>query len=233
MRRIVFAVIAAACFALPALASGENQAGEVDTITCGDGTTLTPPFSAPVCGGRGGIESVTCLSGDVLTPPLDDQRCPADDQSDDPSQGQSDDPLQDDSGDEAEDTVAQTKPRHFVKPHFKAAFLNRVWRISGEANGYDAGVLDFTAASFKQLPRRWAHQDDSVVGEDTRVLVGSKTRVYDAARHRVAAADVATALDEAADVVVTTKVLPLAKWQKDEDGIPVPTLRAKRVTIVD
>jgi hypothetical protein len=42
---------------------------------------------------------------------------------------------------------------------------------------------------------------------------------------------VAAALDGAHTVVVVGKVRPQAKWQEDEDGTPVPTLRAKEILI--
>jgi hypothetical protein len=222
MRRILFAAVAAACLAIPALAAGEDHARAVDHITCGDGTTLTPPFASPVCAGHGDIASLTCVSGAVLTPPLDGKRCPSDQEQ---SSSNSDD---------GNDGNGQTDtPQREAHPHFKAAFLNRVWRITGEANGFDAGVLDFTAGDFVHLPRRFASQDDAVVGFDTRVLVGTTTRVYDADHHRLAGGDVAAALDDAADVTVTAKILPPAKWQQDGDGATVPTLRAKRISIVD
>lgn len=231
MRRILFAAVAAALLAIPALAVAheEDHARAVDHIACGDGTTLTPPFQSPVCGGHGDIESLTCVSGAVLTPPLDGKSCPTAEEK------QSADDESSDGGEyeKSVDGEPRKAKKKQVKPRFKAAFLHRVWRISGEANGYEAGVLDFTALDFFKLPRKWASQDDAVVGEDTRVLVDAKTRVYDADHHRVTGAAIATALDEALDVTVTAKILAYAKWQKDEDDIPVPTLRAKRIVIED
>jgi hypothetical protein len=41
----------------------------------------------------------------------------------------------------------------------------------------------------------------------------------------------ASALDAADTVVVMAKLLPQAKWQQDEDGTPVPTLRARKIVI--
>jgi hypothetical protein len=32
-------------------------------------------------------------------------------------------------------------------------------------------------------------------------------------------------------VVVVGKLLPRSKWQQDEDGTPVPTLRAKKIVL--
>jgi hypothetical protein len=93
------------------------------------------------------------------------------------------------------------------------------------------GVLDFTADRIFGLPHRYASQDDAVVGQDARVLVNPRTRVFDADHHRLSGDSAASALDAADTVVVMAKLLPQAKWQQDEDGTPVPTLRAKKIVI--
>jgi hypothetical protein len=232
--KIIGAAIAALCLALPAMAAGEDHARAVDHITCADGTVLTPPFSSPVCSGHGAVASVTCVGGATLTAPLDGKRCPApsDTTSSDDAKGSDDAPDAADGPGKAQG-LGRGHGADKLDVRFAAGFLNRVWRISGEANGFADGVLDFTAARFRALPTRWSHQDDAIVGIDSRVLVGARTRVYDADHHRLAAGDVADALDAAADVVVVGKVVPKAKWQQDEDGTPVPTLRAKQVLISD
>ena len=74
-------------------------------------------------------------------------------------------------------------------------------------------------------------QDDAIVGEDSRVLVTDHTRVWDADHNRLTGDAEASALDAADNVVVVGKLLPRAKWQHDEDGNPVPTLRAKKVLL--
>src|SRR5919199_1234424 len=109
MLKIVVLAVAAACLAVPAIASAEDAGHSLDHITCADGTTLTPPFSAPVCREHGGVASVTC------------------------------------------------------------------------ADGFEDGVLDFTASRFMKLPHRFADQDDALVGEDSRVLLSARTRVLDGA----------------------------------------------------
>jgi hypothetical protein len=213
--------VAAICLAAPALVNAEDGGHAVDHITCGDGTTLTPPFTPPVCGEHGGVASVTCESGETLTPPLEGKRCGA--------EGEPKPPAGDD--DQGGDKHRGDGDRQGDGPRFAAGFLNRVWRIGGEANGFQDGVLDFTVNRFIKLPRRFAKQDDAIVGEDSRVLVTDRTRIFDADHNRLTGDDVATALDNAERVVVVGKLLPQAKWQEDEDGTPVPTLRAKKILI--
>jgi hypothetical protein len=213
--------VAATCLAAPALVNAEDGGHAVDHITCADGTTLTPPFTPPVCGEHGGVASVTCESGETLTPPLEGKRCGA--------ESESKPPAGDD--DQGGDKHRGDGDRQGDGPRFAAGFLNRVWRIGGEANGFQDGVLDFTVNRFFKLPRRFAKQDDAIVGEDSRVLVTDRTRVFDADHNRLTGDDAATALDNAERVVVVGKLLPQTKWQEDEDGTPVPTLRAKKILI--
>jgi hypothetical protein len=106
-----------------------------------------------------------------------------------------------------------------------------VWRIAGSADGFDAGVLSFTADHIVGLPHRFSNQDDALIDQDARVLVGPRTRVFDADHHRLTGDAATSALDAAEDVVVAAKLLPRDKWLEDEDGTPVPTLRAKKVLV--
>ena len=113
-------------------------------------------------------------------------------------------------------------------PSLKGGFLNRVWKFVGEVDGYDGGKLSMTLDKILNLPRRFANQDDELVDQDMLVLVGDATRVYDT-DGRARAGD----LDNAEHVRVAGKILRPSKWQDDEDGDPVPTIRAKKVYILD
>jgi hypothetical protein len=112
-------------------------------------------------------------------------------------------------------------------PRLLGAFTSRVWRFTGEADGFSDGKLSMTVGKILNLPKRFASQDDDLLDQDAIVLVGAGVRVFDANGRRTAA----TALDDADTVRVQGKVLPPAKWQKDEDGQRVTTIRAKRVYI--
>jgi hypothetical protein len=201
MLKIVAAIAAAACLVVPAVASAEEGAGE-----------------------HGGAPNVRCSDGSTEALPLDGERCPAESEGDEPA-AEPEDPGADEGDDRGDDGD------HREAPRFAAGFLNRVWRIAGSADGFEDGVLDFTAARFMKLPHRFADQDDDIVGEDSRVLVTPRTRVVDADHRRLSGDDAASALDDADRVVVLAKLLPQAKWLEDEDGEAVPTLRAKRVII--
>jgi hypothetical protein len=116
-------------------------------------------------------------------------------------------------------------------PHFKASFINRVWRFDGLVDevDLDGHTLDITTQDIENLPARFAGQDDAILDQDTRVNFKSTTRVYDPEGHRVSQ----DYLDYAESVSVAGKLMAPANWAVDADGTRVPTLRAKRIYIND
>lgn len=110
---------------------------------------------------------------------------------------------------------------------FRPGFINRVWKFRGSSSSFDSGVLNITVEKILNLPRKFRDQDDDVLDQDAYVLVGPKTRIFDADGHRVAQSE----LDDADSVVVEGKLLRPAKWKQDEDDTPVVTIRAKRIHI--
>jgi hypothetical protein len=119
-------------------------------------------------------------------------------------------------------------------PPLESSFLNRVWRFNAEADAYDAAanILNVTVIKITNLPKAMADQDDEIVDQDAYVLFTGSTKVYDQNGKRVPKETKYDGLlDNADSVVVSGKMVPPAKWQKDEDGTPVTTIRAKRVTV--
>lgn len=101
-------------------------------------------------------------------------------------------------------------------PTGQAPLFQRVYRFGAEVNGFDSGVLDVTI----DRPNGYAAPG--------YVLVGERTRIYDADGVRVSS-DV---LDDADSVLVAARLLRFRDWMHDEDGNPVPTFRAKRLRII-
>jgi hypothetical protein len=122
---------------------------------------------------------------------------------------------------------AEQAPACGGPPDFVRGFLSRVWKFVGEADGYEDGRLSITVSRILNLPRRFRTQDDELVDEDALVLVG-RARVYGSDGRRVAKSE----LDGAENVRVHGKILPTNRWQEDEDGQPVTTIRAKKVYIL-
>jgi hypothetical protein len=113
-------------------------------------------------------------------------------------------------------------------------FLSRVWRFAADADSYDASsnTLNVTVTKIANLPARYKTQDDQIVDKDADVVFTKNTKVFDADGKRLrdeSAYD--AALDDADTVAVNGKIAPRSKWNKDEDGTPVTTVRAKRVKI--
>ena len=111
-------------------------------------------------------------------------------------------------------------------PQFVRRFVTRVWKFVGEVDYYEAGELSITLGKILNLPRKWRTQDDDLLDQDTTVLVSHRVRVFKEGE-RVARDE----LDSANDVRVHGKLLRPHMWHADEDGSPVPTIRAKKVYI--
>jgi hypothetical protein len=113
-------------------------------------------------------------------------------------------------------------------------FLSRVWRFTADADSYDAAsnTLNVTVNKIANLPSRYKTQDDEIVDKDADVVFTKSTKVFDADGKRLRdESGYDAALDNADTVAVTGKIAPRSKWNKDQDGTPVTTVRAKRVKI--
>jgi hypothetical protein len=119
-------------------------------------------------------------------------------------------------------------------PALMGGFLSRVWRFNADVDSYDAAsnTLNVTVSKILNLPKRFKTQDDAIVDQDADVIFTKTTKVFGADGKRIRGeSGYDAALDAADAVAVTGKITPRAKWNKDEDGSPVTTIRAKRVTI--
>ena len=94
-----------------------------------------------------------------------------------------------------------------------------------EIDGAEGGKVDVTIAKVLNLPKRMRAQDDALVDEAAVVVLDKKVRVYENGK-RVAVSALA---DAEGNAVVRGKLAPPHKWQEDEDGQPVPTIRARKI----
>ena len=101
---------------------------------------------------------------------------------------------------------------------FNPGFLTRVWKFKAEVTAFESDRLEITIEKILNLPKRFAAQDDELLDQDAIVLMSRKVKVRGD-------------LDEAEAVQVHGKLLRQDKWSKDEDGEPVPTIRAKKVIV--
>lgn len=116
-------------------------------------------------------------------------------------------------------------------PQFAGAFLKRVWKFevavdSVEPNGTKQAKSSVTIEKVLNLPKKFNAQDDELVDQDAIVLIAMNVRIYKDGK-RAGTAD----LEDSESAVIHGKLLPPAKWQKDEDDETVATIRAKKIYI--
>jgi hypothetical protein len=189
--------------------------------------SLALPAAASAHRGPGheGRFGATTFEDAAPAPTSDDQQ---------PSDTTSDVPVVDAPATEDEQPTEETPRRKRGKAFAFGPFAHRVWRVGGEADGYDADrkALSVVVDEIAGLPRRQAKRLKAALAQ-LDVLVGPKTRVVDADGHRVTGDAIADALDNADAVTVTGKLAPRKAWTEDEDGELVPAMRALRIRIVD
>lgn len=114
-------------------------------------------------------------------------------------------------------------------PHFKASFISRVWSFDGAVDEVDlqGHSLDMTTSAVENLPAAFASQDDPILDQDTHVLFKPGTKVFGPEGYAVSQ----DYLEYADSIVVRGKLLPPSKWAVNDDGVRVPTIRAKRIYI--
>lgn len=117
-------------------------------------------------------------------------------------------------------------------PQFRSSFINRIWRFQGDVSEVSGGAnprVEFTLGRIDQLPRKFRSQDDELIDQDTYALFSITTRVYDTHGHLVSPEKLA----DADAVEVRGRLLPPKRWEINEDGYAVPTIRAKRIYITE
>ena len=110
-------------------------------------------------------------------------------------------------------------------PVFGRAFLNRVWKFGVEIDDVDAGMLQVTIGKVLNLPKRMRAQDDALVDEAAIVVLSGGIRIYKNGKP----ARPGGLSDLIGEAVIHGKLLAPSKWEKDEDGDPVPTIRARKI----
>jgi hypothetical protein len=110
-------------------------------------------------------------------------------------------------------------------PVFARGFLNRVWKFGVEIDGADAGKINVTIGKVLNLPRSMRTQDDALVDEAAIVVLSGNIRIYKNGKP----AGPGSLDDLDGEAVIHGKLLAPSKWEKDEDGDAVPTIRARKI----
>jgi hypothetical protein len=113
---------------------------------------------------------------------------------------------------------------------FAPAFFSRNWKVLGEVLLTDTlqgkRVIDFNVTKLINPPKHLKDEGKEVADQGALVIVGPKVAITEDG-DRITFAD----LDPDDKIVVTGKFLRNEKWLEDEDGDPVPTIRAKRIVV--
>jgi hypothetical protein len=208
-----------------ALATGATATGSEEEPRC-------PPAVATTSGGCG--DHGESDDGDAAG----DDGCEAVDPGDDeePSDGDAESATADDdaagdadAGDDDELVDAPPAFQDFCAPPvFDPAFLSRTWPVRGDVAGFDGSELVVTIESLGGVPDRWREQAALLEDLEAVVLVGRRVPVTHRRRGRVPR----RSLRRARSVRVVGTVLSPAVWAEGEDGLLVPTVRARSVRIV-
>ena len=116
---------------------------------------------------------------------------------------------------------------------FSAAFYAITTTITASADGMTGNVLPISIEDVCDVPQALAAEAAQLVGGEGVALINPATQVFDATGLQLTGAAATTALAEADTLVIKAKLLPLAQWQQDEDGAPVPTFSVSRADIPD
>lgn len=217
--RIIIALAAAATLALPGAAfAREGESGGKRQ------TAVAQPVSGSLDDAAGPERETEAVEPTEAAEPMETKQ--TGDRAERPERAER---TKDETGDDAK-TGADDAP---LVPELAPSFLRRSWKFTASADGFDAeaGVLSATLEKVQGLPKRLRKVRRALADFDAAVLVGPRTRVVGDDGKRLATADVADALDNADEVVVTGKVLAPKSWREDEDGAPLATVRAKRIRV--
>jgi hypothetical protein len=117
-------------------------------------------------------------------------------------------------------------------PKFTAAFLRRKMTIDASTDGLDQDTLPISIESVCGLPRSLDKQAAQLAGGDGVALISTKTTVWQDGK-RLPPSEKLVQLDGADTVTLRGRMAAQKSWKADEDGDPVPTFTASRITITD
>ena len=83
------------------------------------------------------------------------------------------------------------------------------------------------------VPESLAGEAAQLIGGEGVALIGSETKVFDAAGQQLTGDAATTALAGADSVSLKAQLKRPAGWRQDEDGQPVPTFGTSRADITD
>jgi Ca2+-binding RTX toxin-like protein len=117
-------------------------------------------------------------------------------------------------------------------PHFSRAFYTTTITLNASADGAQGGELPISIEEVCDVPKSLAKEAAQLVGGDGVAIVGPGTRVFMGGSLLQGQA-ATTALADLDSVSLRARLKRPGNWARDEDGTPVPTFGASRITITD
>jgi Ca2+-binding RTX toxin-like protein len=118
-------------------------------------------------------------------------------------------------------------------PTFSDPFYGMTITINGSVDGLNGDELPISIEEVCEVPQSLSSEAAQLIGGEGVALIGSGTRVYDAAGQQLTGDEATTALAGADSVSLKAQMLRPAQWRQDEDGQPVPTFETSRADITD
>ena len=114
---------------------------------------------------------------------------------------------------------------------FDSGFFNRIWKLTGTVLGTDTidgkQVIEVDVSKLLNPPKRFKDEGEEVADQGALLIVTPKVKITKGDK-RLTLGD----LDADDKLKVSGKFVRGGSWLKDEDGQPVPTLRAKRIEVI-
>jgi hypothetical protein len=117
-------------------------------------------------------------------------------------------------------------------PKFTPDFFQHRMTIDASTDGLDQNTLPISIEAICGLPRSLDKQAGGLAGSDGVAVITSRTSVWKDGQ-RLAPARKLVELGGADTVTLRGRLLQQRAWKADEDGDPVPTFSASRITITD
>ena len=118
-------------------------------------------------------------------------------------------------------------------PTFSDPFYAVTITIRASVDGVNGDELPISIEEVCDVPTGLAGEAAQLIGGEGVALIGSQTKVFDAAGQALTGDAATTALAGADTVSLKAQLLRPARWRQDEDGQPVPTFETSRADITD
>jgi hypothetical protein len=117
-------------------------------------------------------------------------------------------------------------------PSFSPAFYAITITLKASADGLQGNQLPISIEEVCDVPKSLTNQAAQLAGGEGVAVVGDDTKVFQGGQLLQGPA-ATTALAGADSVTLRARLKRRATWAQDEDGNPVPTFAASRITITD